>query len=103
MKHVTSAKRTAVAPEIPTIAETLPGFDIVSWTTLCGPAKLPPDVTARLSELSKKALESDHVKAKFGALGSTAWWQTPANTLAYRDSEEGRLAPIIRASGARVD
>jgi tripartite-type tricarboxylate transporter receptor subunit TctC len=62
---VTSAKRTAVAPEIPAIAKTLPGFDIVSWTTLCGPAKLPPDVTARLSELSKTALESDDVKAKF--------------------------------------
>jgi len=100
---VTSAKRTAVAPEIPTIAETLPGFDIVSWTTLCGPAKLPPDVIARLSELSKKALESEELKAKFADLGSTAWWMTPGETLAYRDSEEARLAPIIRASGARVD
>jgi tripartite-type tricarboxylate transporter receptor subunit TctC len=100
---VTSAKRTSVAPEIPTIAETLPGFDIVSWTTLTGPAKLPPDVVARLSELSRKALESDDVKAKFADLGSTAWWMTPPATLAYRDSEEARLAPIIRASGARVD
>jgi tripartite-type tricarboxylate transporter receptor subunit TctC len=100
---VTSAKRTEVAPEIPTIAETLPGFDIVSWTTLCGPAKLPPDVTARLSELSNKALETPELKAKFADLGSTAWWMTPANTLAYRDSEEARLAPIIKASGARVD
>ena len=43
------------------------------------------------------------VKAKFADLGSTAWWMTPAETLAYRDSEEARLAPIIRASGARVD
>jgi len=100
---VTSAKRTEVAPEIPTIAETLPGFDIVSWTTLCGPAKLPPEITARLSELSKKALETPELKAKFADLGSTAWWMTPANTLAYRDSEEARLAPIIKASGARVD
>ena len=100
---VTSAKRTAVAPEIPTIAETLPGFDIVSWTTLCGPAKLPADVTAGLSELSKKALETEELKAKFADLGSTAWWMTPTETLAYRDSEEARLAPIIKASGARVD
>ena len=62
---VTSAKRTPVAPEIPAIAETLPGFDIVSWTTLTGPAKLPTDIVTRLSELSKKALESDDLKAKF--------------------------------------
>ena len=40
---VTSTKRTAVAPEIPAIAETLPGMDMISWTTLTGPAKLPPN------------------------------------------------------------
>ena len=62
---VTSAKRTPVVPDVPAIAETLPGFDINSWTTLTGPAKLPPDIIARLSELSKKALESDDLKAKF--------------------------------------
>ena len=56
---VTTAQRTPVVPEVPAIAETLPGFDISSWTTLTGPAKLPPDVVARLSELSKKALESE--------------------------------------------
>jgi len=100
---VTSAKRTPVAPEIPTIAETLPGFDIVSWTTLTGPAKLPTDIVARLSELSKKALESDDLKAKFADQGATSWWQSPAETAAYRASEEKRLAPVIKASGARVD
>jgi tripartite-type tricarboxylate transporter receptor subunit TctC len=100
---VTSAERTPVVPDVPAIAETLPGFDINSWTTLTGPAKLPPEVTQRLSELSKKALESDDLKAKFLDLAATAIWRSPADTLAYRDSEEARLAPIIKASGARVD
>lgn len=100
---VTSLKRTTVAPEIPTVAETLPGFDIVSWSGLTGPAKLPPEIVTRLSELSKATLQSDDLKTKFSDLGATAWWQTPADTLAYRDSEEARLAPIIRMSGARVD
>ena len=100
---VTSEKRTPVVPDVPAIAETLPGFDINSWTTLTGPAKLPPDVLARLSELSKKALESDDLKAKFLDLAATAIWRTPADTLAFRDAEEARLAPIIKASGARVD
>src|SRR4051794_15467505 len=100
---VTSAKRTPVAPEIPAIAETLPGFDIVSWTTLTGPAKLPADIVARLSDLSEKALESEDLKAKFTDQGATAWWQSPAETVAYRASEEKRLAPVIKASGARVD
>ncbi|ODT20753.1 MAG: hypothetical protein ABS35_19110 [Kaistia sp. SCN 65-12] len=100
---VTSKERTPVVPDIPAIAETLPGFDINSWTTLTGPAKLPPDVVARLSELSKKALESEDLKAKFLDLAATAVWSSPADTLAYRDSEEARLAPIIKASGARID
>ena len=96
-------ERTPVVPDVPAIAETLPGFDINSWTTLTGPAKLPPDVVARLSELSKKALESDDLKAKFLDLAATAIWRSPADTLAFRDAEEARLAPIIKASGARVD
>jgi tripartite-type tricarboxylate transporter receptor subunit TctC len=100
---VTSKDRTPVVPEIPAIAETLPGFDINSWTTLTGPAKLPPEIVARLSELSKKALESEDLKAKFFDLAATAIWRSPADTVAYRNSEEARLAPIIKASGARVD
>ncbi len=100
---VTSAQRTPVVPDVPAIAETLPGFDINSWTTLTGPAKLPPEVIQKLSDLSKKAIESDDLKAKFIDLAATAIWRSPADTLAYRDSEEARLAPIIRASGARVD
>ena len=100
---VTSKERTPVVPDVPAIAETLPGFDINSWTTLTGPAKLPPDVVARLSELSKKALESEDLKAKFLDLAAAAVWSSPADTAAYRDAEEARLAPIIKASGARID
>ena len=80
---VTSAKRSPIVPEIPAIAETLPGMDIISWTMLVGPAKLSPDVVARLSELSKKALESDEVKTKYADLAATAWWHSPTETLAY--------------------
>ena len=100
---VTSKERTPVVPDVPAIAETLAGFDINSWTTLTGPAKLPPEIVARLSELSRKALESDDLKAKFFDLAATAIWRSQADTLAYRESEEKRLAVIIKASGARVD
>ncbi len=100
---VTSAQRSPVVPDMPTIAEALPGFDINSWTTLTGPAKLPAEILARLSEVSKRALESDDIKTKFQELAATAIWRSPADTLAYRDSEEARLAVIVKASGARVD
>ncbi|MFO1080895.1 MAG: tripartite tricarboxylate transporter substrate binding protein [Reyranellaceae bacterium] len=100
---VTSKERSPVVPEIPAMSEFLPGYDINSWTTLTGPAKLPAEIVARLSELSKKALESEDLKAKFLDLSATAIWRTPADTVAYREAEEARLAPIIKASGARVD
>jgi len=100
---VTSKERSPVVPEVPAISETLPGFDINSWTTVTGPAKLPPEVIERLSTLSRQALESADLKAKFLDLSATAMWKSPADTLAFRDSEEARLAPIIKASGARVD
>lgn len=100
---VTTTKRSASAPDVPTISETLVGFDIQSWTTLTGPAKLPSAIIGRLSELSKQALESEDVKARFLEQGALAWWQSPADTLAYRDAEEARLAPVIRKSGARVE
>ena len=100
---VTSKERTPVVPDVPAIAETLAGFDINSWTTLTGPAKLPPEIVARLSELSRKALESDDLKAKFFDHAAMAIWRSQADTLAYRESEEKRLAVIIKASGARVD
>ena len=88
---------------MPSSAETLPRYDHRSWTTRTGPAKLPPDIITRLSEVSKKARESEDLKAKFLEHASVAIWRTPADTLAFRDAEEARLAPIIKASGARVD
>ena len=55
---VTSKERHPAAPDIPTMAEFLPGFEITSWGGICGPAGLPPAMVERLSELLKQALES---------------------------------------------
>ncbi|MBM3644988.1 MAG: tripartite tricarboxylate transporter substrate binding protein [Alphaproteobacteria bacterium] len=100
---VTSATRSKTVPDVPTIAETLPGFDISSWTCLVGPANLPAPVLARLSDLMKTALTSPDLVAKYQEQSATAWWTSPAETLAHRDKEQERLAPIIRKSGARVE
>lgn len=100
---VTSAKRSPAVPEIPTMADFLPGFDINSWTALTGPANLPAEVVTRLSALSKQALESPDLIQKYLDLGATAWWSSSAEVTAFRASEQARLAPIVRASGARVE
>jgi len=100
---VTSAQRHPAAPDIPTMAEYLPGFEITSWGGICGPAGLPPTVVEKLSALSKKALESPVVKEAFDKQGATAFWMSPADTAAYRVADEKRLAPVIKASGAKVE
>jgi len=100
---VTSLQRSPAAPGIPAMAEFLPDFDIDSWGGICGPAGLPPAMVEKLSGLAKKALETDAVKAAFDQQGATAFWMSPADTAAYRAMDEKRLAPVIKASGAKVD
>jgi tripartite-type tricarboxylate transporter receptor subunit TctC len=100
---VTSAQRSPAAPEIPTMAEFLPGFEINSWGGVMGPAGMSPAIVARLNALTRQALDSDDLKRRFLENGATPWWTTPEDLATYRAANEAALAPIIRASGARVD
>jgi tripartite-type tricarboxylate transporter receptor subunit TctC len=100
---VTSLERSPVAPEVPTMSDFLPDFQITSWGGLCGPAGLPPAMVEKAAALTKKALASDTLKAAFLAQGATAVWMTSADTAAFRRVEEKKLAPVIIASGAKVN
>jgi tripartite-type tricarboxylate transporter receptor subunit TctC len=100
---VTSAVRSPVVPEIPSLAEFLPGYNISSWTMLVGPARIPPAVVERISMYSKLALESADLKQKFYDRGATAWWSSPAEVNAYRTSEAKRLGDLIRKAKISVD
>ena len=91
---VTSAERSPVVPDTPSIAESLPGYDMASWTCICGPAGLPPAVVQRMSALARRALESEDLKRQYLEQGATAWWTTPEQIADFRASEERRLAPI---------
>ncbi|HPU54103.1 MAG TPA: tripartite tricarboxylate transporter substrate-binding protein [Burkholderiaceae bacterium] len=100
---VTSAVRSPVVPEMPALAEFLPGFDINSWAALCGPANLPPAVVERMSMFSKQALESADLKKAFFDRGAAAIYSTPQAATAYRASEEKRLGDIIRKAKITLD
>jgi tripartite-type tricarboxylate transporter receptor subunit TctC len=100
---VTSAARSPVVPEIPSLAEFLPGYDISSWTMVIGPARIPPAVVERMSMFSKQALESADLKKKYFERGATAVWSSPAEVTAYRASEEKRLGDLIRKAGISID
>ena len=83
---VTSLQRSPAAPEMPTMAEFLPGFEITSWGGLCGPAGLPPAMVEKASALTKKALESENLKKAFLQQAATPMWMSPADTAAFRRS-----------------
>lgn len=100
---VTSQKRSPSAPDVPAMAEFLPGFDVNSWGGICGPAGLPQAMVEKLSALTKKALESEDLKTTYLKQGATPLWTSPADAAAYRRADEQRLAPVIKASGAKVD
>jgi tripartite-type tricarboxylate transporter receptor subunit TctC len=100
---VTSPQRHPAVPDIPTMAEYLPGYSITSWGGICAPAGVPAPMVEKLSALARKALEADAVKKAFEQQGATQIWMSPADTMAFRAAEEKRLAPVIRESGAKVE
>jgi tripartite-type tricarboxylate transporter receptor subunit TctC len=100
---VTGTEPSPMAPEVPTMASFLPGYDINSWGGICGPAGLPQPIVEKLNALAKQALDSDDVKKAYLKNGATPFWKSVADTVAYRRAEEARFAPIVKASGAKVD
>jgi tripartite-type tricarboxylate transporter receptor subunit TctC len=100
---VTSPERSPVAPELPPMSDFYPGFQITSWGGLCGPAGLPPPIVEKASALAKKALASEVLKTAYLAQGATPLWLSPADTAAFRRADEKKLAPVIIASGAKVN
>lgn len=101
---VTSATRSAAAPDIPTIAEQgLPGFEAVSWFALFGPAHMPKAVTDKLSAEVGKIMKSPEVSKKLAEIGLEPAPGTPAELAAYQQREIAKWAKVVKDSGATVD
>jgi tripartite-type tricarboxylate transporter receptor subunit TctC len=100
---VTGAERSPQAPDVPAMAEFLPGYEINSWGGVLGPAGIPGATVERIAELGREAVEGAEVRRRFEEAGATVWWTPPAGLAEFRRENEARFAPLIRASGARVD
>jgi tripartite-type tricarboxylate transporter receptor subunit TctC len=101
---VTTAQRSKLAPDLPTMAEAgLPGFDISTWFGLMAPAGTPPEVVARWNEGIVKALNSPDVREKMLAQGAEPAPMTPTEFAAFIARERDKYARIVKASGAKVD
>jgi tripartite-type tricarboxylate transporter receptor subunit TctC len=101
---VTTARRTALAPELPTISESgLPGFDISTWFGVFVPAGTPREVVERLHDEVARALAAADVREKMVNLGAEPAASKPDEFAAYIRTEADKYARIIRASGAKAD
>lgn len=100
---VTSTQRASSVPEIPAIAETLPGFDIVSWQAIFAPAGVPRPIVDRLSAEMIKAINDPEIKSKLVAQGIEPGGMTPAELGAFQKAEIDKWARVIKAGNIKVD
>ena len=92
---VTSAKRSALAPDMPTVAEVLPGFESVTWFGLYGPKAMSADVTAKVNQAVNAALADADVKERFARLGAEPAGGTPQAFAAMVKSDNTKWKKII--------
>jgi tripartite-type tricarboxylate transporter receptor subunit TctC len=101
---VTTAKRSAIAPELPTLAESaLPGFDISTWQAVLAPAGTPREVVQRLNAEIVKAMAQPEVKEKFLSFGTDAASSTPEELGRFLASEVAKIGKIAKDVGAKID
>ena len=101
---VTSKARVAFLPDVPTVAESgFPGFDIVSWYGLWGPANLTREASVRLASEVAQAVKSKEVLERLAAQGFEASGDGPAGFTTYIRDEVAKYARIIKDANIRVD
>jgi tripartite-type tricarboxylate transporter receptor subunit TctC len=100
---VGGVKRSVAAPEVPTIAETLPGFECVNWYAMLAPAKTPPATIAKLNAEMVKMIADPPFAQKLIDLGSEPQSSSPAELRAYMRKETERWDRVIKAAGLKIE
>jgi tripartite-type tricarboxylate transporter receptor subunit TctC len=100
---VTSPRRSAALPDTPTVAETLPGYEVAGWGGLAAPAGLPKALASRLNEEVNKVLALPAVRDKLTGIGYEIVGGTPQVFDAYIRKEMAKWAEVVKRTGAKPD
>jgi tripartite-type tricarboxylate transporter receptor subunit TctC len=101
---VTTPARVAAVQDIPTLAEAaLPGFDLVLYSGVIGPAGIPGETAGRIGAEFEKVINSPEIRDFFGTQGATPMTSTPAQFAAHMRAEVAKLGKMVKDSGAKAD
>jgi tripartite-type tricarboxylate transporter receptor subunit TctC len=100
---ITTKKRSPLLPEVPTIAEALPGYEVALWNAVLVPARTPTDIVNKLNEAIVKVLSLPEVKLRLAEQGSEPVGSSPAEFGQFIAAEVGKWKELVRISGAKID
>ena len=99
----TTATRSGAAPDVPTVGETVPGFEATTWFAMFAPAGTPKDVVTRINAEMQRIYKLPDVADKLKALGLETWISTPDELARYQATEMTKWAKVVKDSGAKAD
>jgi tripartite-type tricarboxylate transporter receptor subunit TctC len=99
----TTTKRSPSAPDVPTVAETVPGFEATTWFAVFAPAGTPKEVVARVNTEMKRVFALPDVQDKLKTLGLEPWISSPEELARLQASEITKWAKVVKESGAKAD
>src|SRR5262249_4506966 len=100
---VTTEKRSDALPDVPVLADTVPGYEASAWFGMGAPKNTPPEVIALLNKHMKDALRDPKIKAKLDELGGSTMGGTPEDFGKVIASETEKWKKVVEFSGATVD
>ena len=100
---VTTAERSPLAPDIPAVSETLPGYDVTAWYGVFAPTGTPPDIIARISKEVAQVLKKPEVLEKLQSLGATPVGSSPDQFKSYVSNELKRWEATVKPLNISLD
>jgi tripartite-type tricarboxylate transporter receptor subunit TctC len=100
---VTTAARSDALPDVPTVAETVPGYEASSWSGVCAPSGTPAAIVAMLNKEINTALTDPTIKARLASMGSTAITGSPAEFATFLSEETDKWGKVVRAANIKAE